>query len=283
MRRRSIALVSPAVEALRTIDAWGAQTAAAGVTRADAELGDPWAARDAAAVGVGDEAPDRARRRSSRSEEGTVDLDEPAGPPGSTLRHLLAHASGLPFEDGPPLAPPGRRRIYSNVGIEAAAELVAARAEMPFADYLRAAVLEPLALAGDAARLAGVGLRRPARRPAGARPGAARADARRRRDARRGDLGAVPRARRRAAGLRPDGPERLGARVRAARPQGAALDGRAQLAAHVRPLRRARARSSGSIRTPASPAPCSPTASSATGRRRRGRPSTTRCSPKPAR
>ena len=32
------------------------------------------------------------------AEEGIVDLDEPAGPPGSTLRHLLAHASGLPFE-----------------------------------------------------------------------------------------------------------------------------------------------------------------------------------------
>ena len=29
---------------------------------------------------------------------GTIDLDEPAGPPGSTIRHLLAHASGLPFE-----------------------------------------------------------------------------------------------------------------------------------------------------------------------------------------
>ena len=32
------------------------------------------------------------------AEEGIVDLDEPAGPPGSTVRHLLAHASGLPFE-----------------------------------------------------------------------------------------------------------------------------------------------------------------------------------------
>ena len=32
-------------------------------------------------------------------EEGIVDLDEPAGPPGSTLRHLLSHASGLPLND----------------------------------------------------------------------------------------------------------------------------------------------------------------------------------------
>ena len=40
-------------------------------------------------------------------EEGTVDLDEPAGPEGSTLRHLLSHASGLPPDEGPPLMPPG--------------------------------------------------------------------------------------------------------------------------------------------------------------------------------
>jgi CubicO group peptidase (beta-lactamase class C family) len=41
------------------------------------------------------------------AEEGLVDLDEPAGPPGSTLRHLLAHASGLPFDPGAPIARPG--------------------------------------------------------------------------------------------------------------------------------------------------------------------------------
>src|SRR5256885_7873017 len=40
-------------------------------------------------------------------EEGTVDLDEPAGPEGSTVRHLLAHASGLAFDGGAILAPPG--------------------------------------------------------------------------------------------------------------------------------------------------------------------------------
>jgi CubicO group peptidase (beta-lactamase class C family) len=82
-------------------------------------------------------------------EEGTVDLDEPAGPPGSTFRHLLAHASGLPFEPGAPIARPGTRRIYSNPGFEAAAELVAARAEMTFSAYQRAAVLEPLGLGAE--------------------------------------------------------------------------------------------------------------------------------------
>jgi CubicO group peptidase (beta-lactamase class C family) len=69
------------------------------------------------------------------AEEGIVDLDEPAGPEGSTFRHLLAHASGLPFDEGPPIAVPGQRRIYSNYGFEVAAALVEQRAEMPFADY----------------------------------------------------------------------------------------------------------------------------------------------------
>ena len=41
------------------------------------------------------------------AEEGIVDLDESAGPPGATLRHLLAHASGLPFDPGPAVARPG--------------------------------------------------------------------------------------------------------------------------------------------------------------------------------
>ena len=81
-------------------------------------------------------------------EEGTVDLDEPAGPPGSTLRHLLAHASGLAPEEGPPLASPGTRRIYSNYGIELAAALVAEHAGMSFAQYFDAAVAHPLGLAG---------------------------------------------------------------------------------------------------------------------------------------
>ena len=77
------------------------------------------------------------------AEEGTLDLDDPAGPPGSTVRHLLAHASGLPPDPGPPLAPPGERRIYSNAGYELVADLLAERAGMPFRDYLRGAVLEP--------------------------------------------------------------------------------------------------------------------------------------------
>jgi CubicO group peptidase (beta-lactamase class C family) len=83
------------------------------------------------------------------AEEGTIDLDEPAGPPGSTLRHLLSHASGLPFLAGQPVGRPGARRVYSNPGIELVAEIVAARAEMPFERYLAEAVLEPVGMEAE--------------------------------------------------------------------------------------------------------------------------------------
>ena len=83
------------------------------------------------------------------AEEGVIDLDEPAGPEGSTVRHLLAHASGLPFEPGGPTGRPGQRRIYSNVGFETLADHIAVRAEMSFVDYLRSGVLAPLGLKAE--------------------------------------------------------------------------------------------------------------------------------------
>jgi CubicO group peptidase (beta-lactamase class C family) len=123
-----------AMEALRQVEGWPcahaavALVSAAGVQASHGEAGRPfwWASvtKLATAVAV-----------LVAAEEGIVDLDEPAGPPGSTVRHLLAHASGLPFEGHVPLAAPGTRRIYSNGGFELLAEHVAAAAEMPFADY----------------------------------------------------------------------------------------------------------------------------------------------------
>ena len=79
-------------------------------------------------------------------EEGTVDLDAPAGPPGATVRHLLAHASGL-NPDGAPITGPGRRRIYSNAGFDLLGSVVEEGTAMPFAEYLRAATVEPLGMA----------------------------------------------------------------------------------------------------------------------------------------
>jgi CubicO group peptidase (beta-lactamase class C family) len=141
-----------AAEALGAIDEWPAPAPAAAVVRVDGVV----AVRGPAGV---------ARRWASitklvtaiavlvAAEEGILDLDEPAGPAGSTVRHLLAHASGLPFESGPPLAPPGERRIYSNPGYEELGRLLERRAEMPFDAYLGDAVLDPLGLTST--RLAG--------------------------------------------------------------------------------------------------------------------------------
>ena len=138
-------LVSPPVQALFQIDAWDAPFAAAGVTRADdvvATRGDAAHAVRLASVSK----PVTALAVLVAVEEGVVDLDEEAGPPGSTVRHLLAHASGLPFHGETPIAPPARRRIYSNEGFRVLGEHLEARVEMPFAEYVRAAVCEPLGL-----------------------------------------------------------------------------------------------------------------------------------------
>jgi CubicO group peptidase (beta-lactamase class C family) len=135
------------VKALEQIDSWPAPTAAVAVVTPDGVVGERgpidvvlrWASvtklLTALAVLVA-------------AEEGILDLDEPAGPAGSTLRHLLAHASGLPFEGDAPIAGPGERRIYSNTGFDLLGTRLGERAEMPFGEYLRAAVLDPLELAG---------------------------------------------------------------------------------------------------------------------------------------
>ena len=104
-----------------------------------------------------------------------LDLDEAAGPPGATVRHLLAHTSGLPFDGGAPIAPPGRAAIYSNEGFRVLGEHLAERAEMPFAEYVRAAVVEPLGISLDPDGPSGRRHARVARRRARARPGAPRA------------------------------------------------------------------------------------------------------------
>jgi CubicO group peptidase (beta-lactamase class C family) len=85
-------------------------------------------------------------------EEGSITLDDPAGPPGSTVRHLLAHASGLPFEGDTPIAGVGLRRIYSNSGFDALAAHVEQATTIPFADYLAEAVCTPLGMASTTLR-----------------------------------------------------------------------------------------------------------------------------------
>jgi CubicO group peptidase (beta-lactamase class C family) len=136
------------VEALRQVAEWPVGTAAVGVTGAVAEVattGDrdatfPWASVTKLLTALASLV---------AAEEGVVELDEPAGPPGSTVRHLLSHASGLAPDGGIPIAQPGTRRIYSNAGFDVLASVVGDHAEMPFGDYLRHAVFAPLGLSAS--------------------------------------------------------------------------------------------------------------------------------------
>src|SRR3989442_12960947 len=122
------------MEALQRIDEWPAANAAAGVVR-DAEVvalhgphdrGFRWASVTKLVTALA---------ALVAAEEGVIDLDEPAGPQGSTVRHLLSHASGLPFESGGPTSRPGPRRVYSNVGFETLSEHIPGAPRTPFTDY----------------------------------------------------------------------------------------------------------------------------------------------------
>ena len=136
------------MEALLQVEQWAVGNVAVGVTDRAETTGTigktnvtfPWASVTKLATALA---------ALVAAEEGVLELDEPAGPPGSTVRHLLAHASGLAPDGEIPIAQPGTRRIYSNTGFEVLANIVAERAEMPFADYLRLAVLAPLGLSAS--------------------------------------------------------------------------------------------------------------------------------------
>ena len=131
--------------ALAPIDGWGADHAAAAVVGPDGIVASHGELRRAfrwasvtklvTALAVLD-----------AIEDGLIDLDEPAGPPGSTVRHLLAHASGLPFEGEAVLARPGTRRIYSNPGFDQLGALLSDRDATSFEDAVRSRVLEPLGM-----------------------------------------------------------------------------------------------------------------------------------------
>jgi CubicO group peptidase (beta-lactamase class C family) len=145
------------VEALRQVDEWPAQNVAVAVLRVTetiAERGERqrvfrWASLTK---------PVTALALLVAAEEGVLDLDESAGPEGSTVRHLLAHASGLPFEGTAPIAQPGTRRIYSNAGFDVLGDHLAERAGMPFLEYLGQAVLQPLGLDAELRERPGDGL-----------------------------------------------------------------------------------------------------------------------------
>ena len=136
------------MDALRQIDGWSAAHAAAALVGADGVVATHgsrehvfrWASVTKTATALA---------TLVAAEEGALDLDEPAGPPGATVRHLLAHTSGLPFDAGAPLGRPGKRRIYSNHGFEVLADHVAERTEIAFPVYLREAVFAPLGMRSE--------------------------------------------------------------------------------------------------------------------------------------
>ncbi len=128
---------------LAVIDAFGAEHAAAALVGPDGVIathGEPDHRYDWASVTK----PFTALTVLIAAERGLLDLDEPAGPPGSTVRHLLSHASGLPFEGDAVLAAPGRKRIYSNPGFDLLGDLVGSRAGKTFESALVTWVLRPL-------------------------------------------------------------------------------------------------------------------------------------------
>lgn len=151
MRRLPAQMAAMSADPLALVDSWPAPHAGVGVatavdvvaTRGDVDEPFPLASvtKLLTAMGV-----------LVAVEEETVSLDDPAGPEGSTVAHLLAHASGL-GSDGGRLAAPGRRRIYSNAAFELLGELVAARSGLPFETYADEAVLQPLRMTGT--RLSG--------------------------------------------------------------------------------------------------------------------------------
>ncbi|MFD5566472.1 serine hydrolase domain-containing protein [Streptomyces cadmiisoli] len=135
------------LNSLASIENWPVPSAAAGVVRSDGTvLGRHGPAGQRFALASVTK-PLAAYAVLVAYEEGAVDLDEPAGPPGSTVRHLLAHTSGLAFDEHRVTAPPGQRRLYSNAGFEQLGDHVAKATDIPFAEYLRQAVLEPLGMA----------------------------------------------------------------------------------------------------------------------------------------
>ncbi len=79
-------------------------------------------------------------------EQDLLSLDDPAGPEGSTVRHLLAHASGLPFEGDTPVADVEERRIYSNAGFLQLGSVLEDRLGIPYEELVGENVLDPLGM-----------------------------------------------------------------------------------------------------------------------------------------
>ncbi|MFI6081128.1 serine hydrolase domain-containing protein [Streptomyces sp. NPDC051217] len=138
------------MQSLAMIENWPVPTAATAVVRADGTVSGSYGPTSHRFPLASVTKPLAAYAVLVAYEEGAVELDEPAGPEGSTVRHLLSHTSGLAYDEHRVTAPPGTRRLYSNAGFEALGEHLAKATDIPFPEYLRQAVLEPLGMASTA-------------------------------------------------------------------------------------------------------------------------------------
>ncbi|MFI5617567.1 serine hydrolase domain-containing protein [Streptomyces sp. NPDC051567] len=134
------------MESLRIIENWPVGTAAAAVVRADGSLAGSHGPLGHRFPLASVTKPLTAYAALVAYEEGAIELDEPAGPPGATVRDLLAHTSGLAFDEHRAAAEPRQRRLYSNAGFEVLGDHIAKATGIPFGDYLHQAVCEPLGM-----------------------------------------------------------------------------------------------------------------------------------------
>ncbi|MGH8869021.1 MAG: serine hydrolase domain-containing protein [Actinomycetes bacterium] len=141
------------MDALRLVDDWPVDTAAVAVVRRGGLVLGSRGLTDQVLPLASVTKPLAAYALLVAVEEEALTLDDPAGPEGSTVRHLLAHASGLAPGRRESVAAPGTRRIYSNAGYEVLGETLEKASGIGFAGYLREAVLAPLGMSG--ARLDG--------------------------------------------------------------------------------------------------------------------------------
>ncbi len=106
------------------------------------------------------------------AEDGKLSLDDKVDPRGFTLRHLLAHRSGLireppvgsyfdhetsslektvaSFKDTPLVYPVGKRTKYSNAGVALAGHLLGKAAGKDYGEHLRETLLLPLGMKSSA-------------------------------------------------------------------------------------------------------------------------------------
>jgi CubicO group peptidase (beta-lactamase class C family) len=134
------------VEALSLVDDWPVQHVAVAVVASDGAVIGSRGPTDRVFPLASVTKPLAAYAVLLAHEEEALSLDDPAGPEGSTIRHLLAHASGLAHDRRTEVARPGTRRIYSNAGFEVLGETLEKAAGIGFAGYLREAVFTPLGM-----------------------------------------------------------------------------------------------------------------------------------------